>query len=86
MIRISAESDRSGLIALWQEAFGDSEKAIEFFLDNRYVAEKTVVSEDNGKTWTDWERDKKFGGRMSNGTDEYEYFYDGHDIKFIAVK
>ena len=36
------------------------------------------TSEDNGKTWTDWERDKKFGGRMSNGTDEYEYFYESN--------
>ena len=36
------------------------------------------TSEDNGKTWTDWERDKKSGGRMSNGTDEYEYFYESN--------
>lgn len=49
MIRLSAESDREGLIFLWKEAFGDSEEAIGLFLDNRYIPENTVVSENDGK-------------------------------------
>ncbi len=49
MIRLSVKNDREGLINLWKEAFGDSREAIEFFLDNRYVPENTVVSEDDGK-------------------------------------
>lgn len=49
MIRLSVETDREGLTALWKEAFGDSEDAIGLFLDNRYIPENTVVSEDDGK-------------------------------------
>lgn len=49
MIRLSKKDDREGLIALWQEAFGDSRKAVELFLDNRYSAHNTVVCEENQK-------------------------------------
>ena len=49
MIRLSAENDREGLVFLWKEAFGDSEEAIGLFLDNRYIPENTVVSENDGK-------------------------------------
>lgn len=49
MIRLSVEADSQGLIALWQEAFGDSEEAIRMFLDFRYVPVNTVVAEENGR-------------------------------------
>lgn len=49
MIRYSKESDIDGIINLWKEAFGDSEKEITFFLDNRYKAENTLIAEENGK-------------------------------------
>ncbi|MBO5858326.1 MAG: GNAT family N-acetyltransferase [Clostridia bacterium] len=49
MIRLSVEADKNGLIALWQEAFGDCKEAIDMFLDSRYIPENTVVAEDNGK-------------------------------------
>lgn len=49
MIRLSVKSDYNGLIALWQEAFGDNEEAIRMFLDSRYIAENTVVAEENGR-------------------------------------
>ncbi len=49
MIRLSKTDDREGLIALWQEAFGDSLEAVEMFLDKRYQPQNTVVCEENGK-------------------------------------
>ncbi len=48
MIRLSHESDRKGIINLWKEAFGDTEEAINLFLDDRYIPQNTVVCEDNG--------------------------------------
>ncbi len=47
-LRLSESKDRAGLIALWNEAFGDSVDSIEFFLNNRYIPENTVVAEENG--------------------------------------
>lgn len=49
MIRISDKSDINGIINLWKEAFGDSEREIMFFLDNRYKPENTLVVEESGK-------------------------------------
>ena len=49
MIRLSVKSDYNGLITLWQEAFGDCEEAIRMFLDSRYIADNTVVAEENGR-------------------------------------
>jgi len=49
MIRLSDKSDINGIIKLWKEAFGDSEREIMFFLDNRYKPENTLVAEENGK-------------------------------------
>ncbi len=49
MIRISDKSDINGITNLWKEAFGDSEREIMFFLDNRYKPENTLVVEENGK-------------------------------------
>lgn len=49
MIRYSVNNDREGIISLWHEAFGDSRSEIEFFLDNKYIPENTVVCEENGE-------------------------------------
>ena len=49
MIRLSHFDDREGIIALWQEAFGDSREAVEMFLNNRYLPQNTLVAEENGK-------------------------------------
>lgn len=48
MIRFAKESDIDSIISLWNEAFGDSEEDIRFFLDNRFVPENTVVFEEYG--------------------------------------
>lgn len=49
MIRYSFESDFNDIIALWHEAFGDSESEILFFLKNRYSPENTLVYEADGR-------------------------------------
>lgn len=49
MIRLSEYKDREGIIALWQEAFGDSREAVELFLDNCCLPQNTFVAEENGK-------------------------------------
>lgn len=49
MIRYSVESDRNDIIKLWHEAFGDSEAEIDFFLNNRYIPENTLVYETDSK-------------------------------------
>ena len=49
MIRCSVNNDREGIISLWHESFGDNRKEIEFFLDNKYIPENTVVCVENGK-------------------------------------
>lgn len=48
MVRLSNHNDIDGIIALWKEAFGDSEKDIKFFLDAHYNPENTVVCECDG--------------------------------------
>ncbi len=47
MIRFAEISDIPSIISLWNEAFGDSESEIRFFLDNRFTPENTVVFEEN---------------------------------------
>lgn len=47
MIRFAKKSDTDSMISLWNEAFGDSEEDIRFFLDNRFVPENTVVYEED---------------------------------------
>lgn len=49
MIRFSVITDFNGIISLWQEAFGDSEAEIMFFLDKRYKPENTLIIEEDGK-------------------------------------
>ena len=49
MIRLSQKEDTPDITALWQEAFGDSEEDIRFFLNNKYIPENTVVFDDNGR-------------------------------------
>ncbi len=49
MIRCSVNNDKEGIIRLWHEAFGDLRKEIEFFLENKYIPENTVVCEENGE-------------------------------------
>lgn len=49
IFRLSNQNDMSGIIALWNEAFGDSEKEISFFLDNKYIPENTLIIEENGE-------------------------------------
>ena len=48
MIRLADKSDIKGIISLWNEAFGDSEEDIMFFLNNRFVPENTLVYESDG--------------------------------------
>lgn len=48
MIRLSKEFDIEGIIKLWNEAFGDSEKDIKFFLSAHYIPENAVVCEIDG--------------------------------------
>ena len=49
MIRLSDNNDLKGIISLWQEAFGDSESDILFFLNSHYNPENTVVYEYNNE-------------------------------------
>lgn len=49
MIRYSEKSDIKDIIFLWNEAFGDSQEEIMFFINNKYKPENTLVFEDNGK-------------------------------------
>lgn len=48
MIRFAEKSDVKGIVSLWNEAFGDSEDDIMFFLNNRFVPENTLVYESDG--------------------------------------
>lgn len=48
MIRLSCESDIKSIVSLWNEAFGDGENEIMYFIKNRYKPENTVVCEENG--------------------------------------
>ncbi len=50
MIRFATENDISGIISLWNEAFGDSEREIRFFLDNKFEPENTLIYEFCGET------------------------------------
>lgn len=45
MIRFATEKDINGIISLWSEAFGDSEREIRFFLDNKFKPENTLIYE-----------------------------------------
>ena len=47
MIRFATNNDIIGIIRLWQEAFGDSEKEIKFFLDNKFKPQNTLVFEES---------------------------------------
>lgn len=49
IFRFSDKNDISAIISLWNEAFGDSEKEIRFFLDNKYIPENTLIIEENGE-------------------------------------
>ena len=49
MIRFAQNSDIDSMISLWNEAFGDSEEDIRFFIDNKFIPENTVVYDDDGK-------------------------------------
>ncbi len=49
IVRFSKSKDINEIINLWSEAFGDGEKEIKFFLDNKYIPENTLVLEENGK-------------------------------------
>lgn len=49
MIRLSRKDDFNDIIVLWNEAFGDSEDDIKFFLDSRYIPENAVVCETDGR-------------------------------------
>lgn len=48
IIRLSNQNDINGIVNLWNEAFGDSENEIRFFLDNKFVPENTLIVEKNG--------------------------------------
>lgn len=49
MIRYSNKKDIYGIIQLWNEAFGDCEKEIRFFLDSCYKPQNTVIYEADGE-------------------------------------
>lgn len=49
MIRYSNKNDINGIIRLWNEAFGDSEKEIRFFLDSCYKPHNTIIYEADGE-------------------------------------
>ncbi len=49
MVRLSTPNDLNGIVSVWKEAFGDSEKDIRFFLDNHYKADNAVVYDSNGE-------------------------------------
>lgn len=49
IFRLSDQNDVTGIISLWNEAFGDCEKEIRFFLDNKYIPENTLIIEENGE-------------------------------------
>ncbi|MBE6820565.1 MAG: GNAT family N-acetyltransferase [Ruminococcaceae bacterium] len=49
MIRFYNENDINGVIRLWEEAFGDSENEIRFFLDSCRKPLNTLVYEINGE-------------------------------------
>ena len=46
--RIANFDDKAQLVALWQEAFGDSEEAISRFFEKVIKPENAVVADDNG--------------------------------------
>lgn len=49
IIRLSESNDINQITALWHEAFGDGKNEIEFFLDNKYVPDNTLIMEEDGK-------------------------------------
>lgn len=49
IIRLSDKKDIPGIVALWNEAFGDSEKEILFFINEKYIPENTLIIEENGE-------------------------------------
>lgn len=49
IIRLSDKKDIPGIVALWNEAFGDSEKEIMFFINGKYVPENTLIIEEDGE-------------------------------------
>lgn len=49
MIRFSVESDIKQILSLWNEAFGDSEDEIMFFLNSRYQPENTLIYDIDGE-------------------------------------
>lgn len=49
MIRFATKNDFPDIITLWNEAFGDSEREILFFLDYNFSSENTLVYELNHK-------------------------------------
>lgn len=49
MVRLSNRDDIKGIIRVWNEAFGDSEKDIRFFLDAHYRPENTVIYDYEGE-------------------------------------
>ncbi len=49
MIRFARDEDQTQLKALWQEAFGDSSAAINFYFSNRHKNENMLVAEVDGQ-------------------------------------
>lgn len=49
MIRLATAKDTDGIIRLWNEAFGDTEEEIRFFLDNCFKEENTLIYEISGE-------------------------------------
>lgn len=49
IIRLAQNDDISGIVSLWNEAFGDSVDEIMFFINNKFVAKNTLVADENGE-------------------------------------
>lgn len=48
MIDFSTQQDKDEIFDLWKTCFGDEDKYIDFFINNRFVPEKTLVKRLNG--------------------------------------
>ena len=62
--------DREALIALWQEAFGDSREFVEAFLESGYAPERCRVAVSAGRI-----AGMLFWFRCTRGTDRFAYIY-----------
>lgn len=68
--RFACAGDREGLIALWEEAFGDPREFVESFLDSGYAHDRCRVAEADGVL-----QGMLFWFRCTRGTEDFAYLY-----------